>query len=968
MRLRTKTVITLIPLTLLFVLLTNSLGASIIVGQALDEDNSRAQAAAAEINIGLQDKISQIDRLCSDWGIWDDAWYYVQYHNSTFSDQVIYPDSLMAYNLSALLFLNVTGELVGGIALDKDNGTAIALPLDLLAIIHNDTSLKLRSSPTDHREGLLSLENGSAMFSSRPVTRTNMSGGVMGTIIMISYVDQSTASSISKLNGASLSVGSDINDPEMLKNLGSDRLVSSFQNDSMMASSWLVQDIYGKPSLSLTLEVKRSAFLNVKDATEYMTEAVLAAGLVNFVLMVVFVDRGILSRLHKVMDDINKIGTGERKERRVRLVGDDELRDLGVQVNTMLESLDRSDNEIILKEKKYRTIVEASSNAIFIAGKQDHRLIDVNPAFLRMTGNTVEGLGSMSIADVLVVPEHWWEQGTSLPGSAVLEGYGQLIHSDSTTSEVEVSRSNLLLDGMDVECYIAKDVTERRKAEREKENILEQLKRANEKLEITLRSIADGVITIDRQGIIILGNRAAEEMIGQKMDTITGRSIKEVLDLPDKQWNTISSIPSGGPLRNETRNPNGLNWLMEYSFTTLLGNQDEAVGKVFVFRDISEKIRAEIAEANADRLESIGTLAGGIAHDFNNLMTSVMGEMFLLRSEIDQSENSMKRSIGRLDEMETAMDRAKFVAQELLSLSKGGSPIQKPTKLKVLLEDTARLAFTGSNLNWSLDCPADLWTVNIDSGQMNRAFLNILFNAQEASPPASKVRIVASNFEGVPPGLAKGQYVVLEFIDQGAGIPPEVMPRIFDPYFTTKETGSGLGMTVTYSTVKRHGGVIDVRSDVGKGTKVAIYLPAVQSSVEPQPAQLKAVTGSGRILIMDDEEFILEVTGEVLRELGYDVEVSTDGLEALKKYEGAIVAGKRFDAVIMDLTIPGGMGGKEAISRLLVIDKNAKAIVSSGYSNDPVMANFRDYGFAGVVPKPYKIEELSHTLKNVLSK
>ncbi len=968
MRLRTKTVITLIPLTLLFVFLTNSLGASIIVGQALDEDNSRSQAAAAEIDVGLQDKISQIDRLCSDWGVWDDAWYYVQYHNTTFSDQILAPDSLLTYDLDALLFLNVTGELVGGIALDKVNGTVTAMPTDLLAIIHNDTSLKLRSNITDHREGLLSLENGSAMFSSRPVVRTDLSGGVMGTIIMISYVDQATASSISRLNGASLSVGSDISDPQMLRNLGSDKLVTSYQNDSTMASSWLVQDIYGKPSLSLTLEVKRSAYLSVKDATLYMTEAVLAAGVVNFILMVVFVERGILSRLHKIMDDINKIGTGERKERRVRLMGDDELRDLGIQVNTMLESLDRSDNEIILREKKYRTIVEASSNAIFIAGKQDRRLIDVNPAFLRMTGNTVEMLGSMSLADVLVVPEHWYEQGTSWPGSAVLEGYGQLIHSDSTTSEVEVSRSNLLLDGMDVECYIAKDVTERRKAEREKETILEQLKRANEKLEITLRSIADGVITIDRQGIIILGNRAAEEMIGQKMDTITGRSIKEVLDLPDKQWDTISSIASGGPLRNEARNPNGSNWLMEYSFTTLLGNQNEAVGKVFVFRDISEKIRAEIAEANADRLESIGTLAGGIAHDFNNLMTSVMGEMFLLRSEIDQSESSMKRSIGRLDDMETAMDRAKFVAQELLSLSKGGSPIQKPTMLKVMLEDTARLAFTGSNLNWTLECPDDLWTVNIDSGQMNRAFLNILFNAQEASPAASKVRIIASNFEGVPPGLAKGRYVVLVFIDQRAGIPPEVLPRIFDPYFTTKETGSGLGMTVTYSTVKRHGGVIDVTSDVGKGTKVTIFLPAVQSNVEPRPAQPKAVTGSGRILIMDDEEFILEVTGEVLRELGYEVEVSTDGLEALKVYEEAIAAGKRFDAVIMDLTIPGGMGGKEAISRLLEIDRNAKAIVSSGYSNDPVMANFRDHGFVVVVPKPYKIEELSHTLKEVLTK
>ncbi len=965
MKLRTKTIITLIPMAILFVLLTNSLGSSIIVGEALKEDNARAEVASKEINLGLDDKVSQLDMFCADWGIWDEAWYFVQFHNSSFAEQVLNPDSMSAGDLGALLFYNVTGKFVDGLALDKVNGTVIEIPVDLLSIIENDTTLHLRTDIEDHRLGILSLGNGTAMFSSRPVVKTSMIGPPMGSIIMIVYVDEDTISSLSALYGAKLSLGSDVLDQEMFGNLGTDNVVIDMLNDSTIAASWFVQDIYGQPALSLTIDVQRTAFLNVQDSTVYMSIAVLAAGLGNFFLMLVFVDRGILSHLHKVMDDINGIGTGKRKERRVRVMGDDELRDLSIQVNVMLESLDRSDKEMVHKEKKYRTIVEGSSNAILIVGREDQRIIDVNPAFLKMTGKSVEMLNTLKIGDVLITPEQW--SRPSSPDSSAEEGYGYIIHTDSSTSEVELSRSSLLLDGTEVDCYIAKDVTERRKAEREKESILDQLQRANEKLEITLRSIADGVITIDGQGNIILGNRAAEEMMGRKMDSITGHRIKEVFDLPDNQWKTITSITSGGPLRNETRNPDGLNWLMEYNFTTLRGEKDEAIGKVFVFRDISQKVRAEIAEANADRLESIGTLAGGIAHDFNNLMTSVMGEMFLLRAEIDQSENSMKRSLGRIDEMETAMDRAKFVAQELLSLSKGGSPIQKPTVVKGLLEDTARLAFTGSNLNWILECPEDLWAANIDSGQMNRAFLNILFNAQEASPTASTVRMVARNFEGVPPGLAKGRYVVLDFIDQGVGIPPEVLPRIFDPYFTTKETGSGLGMTVTYSTVKRHGGSIEVASEVGKGTQVTIYIPAVIDKVEPQPQHLKAINGSGRILIMDDEQFILDVTGEVLQELGYEVDVAADGLEALKKYEKAINEEKRFDAVIMDLTIPGGMGGKETISRLLEMDPRAKAIVSSGYSNDPVMANFRDYGFAGVVPKPYRIEELSHTLKNVLA-
>jgi PAS domain S-box-containing protein len=494
----------------------------------------------------------------------------------------------------------------------------------------------------------------------------------------------------------------------------------------------------------------------------------------------------------------------------------------------------------------------------------------------------------------------------------------------------------------------------------------ERLSAESERLAVTLRSIGDAVITIDEQGSIILGNKVAEEMTGLNRYTMVGMNIREVIALPEVDWDRIATAESGGPIRSEVSGPNGVKQVIEYHFTTLLGGQDEKMGKVFVFRDVSEKDRAEIAEANAERLESIGTLAGGIAHDFNNLMTSVTGELYLLRSEIDQSESSTRRSRERLDEMEMAMDRAKFVAQGLLSLSKGGAPILKPTKLKRLLEDTARLAFTGSRLNWTLECPDDLWTVNVDINQMNRAFMNILLNAQEASTSAGTINITARNSSGAWRGRPAGKFVVIEFLDHGSGIPEDVLPRIFDPYYTTKSSGTGLGMTVTYSTVTRHGGDIQISSVVGKGTKVTIRIPATEENAASEPEALKVERGSGRILVMDDERIILEITSEVLTELGYSVEVAVDGKEALEKYRESMSAGRKFDAVIMDLTIPGGMGGKEAIQRLLNMDPGAKAIVSSGYSNDPVMANFLDYGFAGVVPKPYKISELSKSLKNVL--
>jgi len=254
-------------------------------------------------------------------------------------------------------------------------------------------------------------------------------------------------------------------------------------------------------------------------------------------------------------------------------------------------------------------------------------------------------------------------------------------------------------------------------------------------------------------------------MTGQKKNDMMGTTIMDVLELSDQDWKKIISNGSGGPFRTDINNLNGQKCQIEYSFTTMLDGQNDAVGSVLVFRNISERVRAEIAEANADRLESIGTLAGGIAHDFNNIMTSVVGELFLLRAEIESSAVSMNKSRERVDEMEIAMNRGKFVAQELLSLSKGGAPIQKPTMLRELVEDTAKLAFTGSSMRWTMECPDDLWAVNIDAGQMNRAFLNILFNAQEASTSTGMVKIIARNIKGAPPGISEGKYVVLDFVD-----------------------------------------------------------------------------------------------------------------------------------------------------------------------------------------------------------
>jgi CheY-like chemotaxis protein len=360
-------------------------------------------------------------------------------------------------------------------------------------------------------------------------------------------------------------------------------------------------------------------------------------------------------------------------------------------------------------------------------------------------------------------------------------------------------------------------------------------------------------------------------------------------------------------------------------------------------------------------------LAGGIAHDFNNLLTSVLGYVSLTKQRTDQGTENYKG----LEEAELAILQAKEIAQELLSLAKGGSPIRKPVAIPELLKVASNHPFLNSNVDCNIQIPSGLWIAYADPGQMGRVFTNLFLNAKDAMPRGGTVEVSASNIinnSNDRPNLEPGRYVEITIKDEGMGIPKEVLPKIFEPYFTTKVKGYGLGLSVVYATVTRHHGSVEVESKEGKGTTFRICLPVTDDQPsEPLTEEAIISRGHGRILVMDDEEYVLDVITELLRALGYDVGVARDGEEAVKEYARAMEAGQKYDVVLMDLTNNRGMGGKETIVELLHIDRSARAIVSSGYSNDPVMADHAKYGFVGVLPKPYKLEELAMSIKQTLA-
>jgi len=395
---------------------------------------------------------------------------------------------------------------------------------------------------------------------------------------------------------------------------------------------------------------------------------------------------------------------------------------------------------------------------------------------------------------------------------------------------------------------------------------------------------------------------------------------------------------------------------------------------------------AELVKANEElikmqKLESIGVLAGGIAHDFNNYLQKIMSNIETAKSYADSND----KSYAVLSDSERTVLQAKDLTQQLLTFSKGGEPIKEEISVSKLIKDSANFALSGTNTKCEFNIPDFHCLVEVDKGQMNQIFSNLFINANEAMPEGGLVEVWVESInnlikESLP--LQERRYIKITIKDHGIGIPQDKLQKIFDPYFTTKHEGSGLGLAITYSVVKKHGGYITVESEMEVGTTFYIYIPLSEKEISSEPVLDEAESsrpvlaeGKGedvtslagkKILFMDDDAIIKLAVVNQLKSLQYEVEDAIDGTEVLELYRKAFESGKPFDAVVMDLTIPGGMGGKEAIKELHKIDIDTKAIVASGYSNDPVMTNFGKYGFKGMVIKPYRIRELEKVLQKVI--
>ncbi len=635
----------------------------------------------------------------------------------------------------------------------------------------------------------------------------------------------------------------------------------------------------------------------------------------------------------------------------------------------MVDITERKSAEKALKESedKYRSLFELAPEAMVLMAL-DGTILDCNGIAAQLVNMSREKLVGKSLKDSDLTPrenvkDYWklfkkivrgeekgpFEIAVRLPsrGTVLYEVYPTLQYKDEMVYAVQI---------------LLRDVT----AAKELQNVL---KNSATQWTTTFDAIGDAVCMLNAKGEIIRCNAAMLRLCDKSYKKIIGK--KCCVSIHNRS-NPRKDCPLKKMKKKKARvteiiqTDNG-RWLSSTADPIFHENKKLA-GVVLIVSDITEQKRLESELLKAQKLESLGILAGGIAHDFNNILLSIMGNI-----EISKIYTEGKSDIhDRLSKAYNGLVRAKDLVQQLLTFSKGGAPVKKATSITDVIKDTTRFVLRGTKTHCEFNITGDIWPVEVDEGQISQVINNIIINAEQAMPDGGRIEIHVENtsiYADNTLAIPKGEYVKISIRDHGIGIPQENITKIFDPYFTTKDKGSGLGLATSYSIIKKHNGHIDVDTKKGKGTTFTIYLLASKNI--PLPAEIqseKQDMGQGRVLVMDDEAEIREVASEMLRHCGYDVMVARDGDEAFKLYTKEKKAGNPFDVIILDLTVPGGMGGMKVMELLRKADPDVKVIVSSGYANDPLMAQYKKHGFKGAIGKPYRMKELSDVIARVMKK
>jgi PAS domain S-box-containing protein len=627
------------------------------------------------------------------------------------------------------------------------------------------------------------------------------------------------------------------------------------------------------------------------------------------------------------------------------------------------------DRELRTSEERFRAIFEGSLDAMFLVDPETGTILEANPAASELLMREQEDIVGLNYLDVF---SSQWKEAAKSAVDRLIEDMGQtqpleacVLRPDGSEVPVEALGQLIQIDGVPVVHGVVRDITERRRMD-------EDLRNSEEQFRILAEASLAGVFVF-QDGRFRYANPALGRIFGYDVQELIGKMgpvdliVPEDREAANEYARQCVEGQAGGSRAFRFHGLHRDGHLIDCE--VLQGTVQYRGGRAMIgtLLDVTDRKRMEEELLKVQKLESIGILAGGIAHDFNNILTAISTNISMARMYGNLEDDISQM----LEDAEKASVRARNLTEQLLAFSKGGAPVRKRVPIQRILTENAEFALSGSNVKCAFSIPGDLWWAEVDEGQIGQVVHNLVINAIQAMPEGGVIQIGARN---VPPEdlknlpLKPGKHVRISVADHGIGIPEKHLEKVFDPFFTTKQKGRGLGLTTSFTIVRNHDGYIRIDAEAGVGTTVHVFLPA--SDQEPRAAQgieQRALRGRGRILLIDDEAMIRRSAGAALRRLGYEVADAADGQEGVNLYQEAFEEGRAFDGVLLDLTIPGGMGGKEALRRLLQIDPAAKVIASSGYSSDPVMADYKGYGFCEVIVKPYRIDDLNETLHKVIA-
>lgn len=957
--------------------------------------------------VAYEHEEANLRTILIDYTNWDDTYEFISQKDPEYLESNFVLGTFINLHLDDVVIIDDQGELL--FAYHLQNDTLVPSSQDLLNMTVGPDGLQGLVGNGEGISGLVRIGDDLTMFSCRRAFHSDGSGPGIGFIWFSRTVDDYWASNMKDLTSYDVLM-EPYDDGALHQELGEKGFQDLVRNgyavvedgDDRLRLYSLVSDVYGQPTMVITSTMGRDVFLFGKETMELVLYSIIVASMI-FLVIIYFSVGLAIKRVEGLEDDVNKIYRDPKDGQRVRIEDkQDEISSLGRSINIMLENLEMVKKDLEEKEALFRSVLRDQTEMIvrfdpelnitfgnesyfkFVNGgprsKSGQSLTDhVLPIDLDKLLNAIRGLKKDETVGPLDIRSldrngdlrwHAWTIRSVVKNGSVSEYQAvarDVTEQKLTDDELKKYRESLeemvkerTAELMKVNEVLAKEIEKRRAVEKD-------LKMSQRRYQAVIEDQTELIVRTSPDGSINFMNKAFSRFFGLEngkdaKQPFAQNIVDEDREKYDKFIEGLDIANPSGMIEYKVLVNGKVHWL-QWTYRKIFDAEGSLTEVQGVGRDITELKKLQNERLQTANLESLGLLAGGMAHEFNNLLTIVLGNISLIRSSpaIDEGLRD------RLESTERSIRAGYSLTESILTFSSGGEPLMNPIPAVALIKDVISDVSFSSSIILKLDYTEDVWDIQGDRGQLRQALRAIVVNAKEAVSKGGEVVISATNVLVTEKGASSippGRYVRIDITDNGIGIADDDLPHIFDPYYSTKRS-KGLGLTYALSIVKRHHGNILVESGLGIGSKFSVFLLAsdeVHHDEGPGPVK----EGGARILLMDDEEDILEVTGELLSVHGYEVGKALDGEGAIAEYERAKKEGRPYDLVIMDLTIKGGMGGKEAISKLRMLDPGVRAIVSSGYSTDPVMAKYREFGFDGVVKKPYTIIEMVAEIQRVL--